>query len=596
MRNNFRFFLLITFLLILYTPAQAKSIDTAITDPSEIGVGARPLGMGMAFAGVANDGSAIYINPAGLASFKNWKITSMSGTLLQDVQYFVLGGAYPFTFGTLGLGYINVGVPRIPITVLNSYGTPEFTGKYTDYTSGLFFISYGSKMDRFVSWNFAKDIDLGLSGKIFFEGFSGGGASLEGASGMGFDMDLGARYRPNKWASIGMNLMNVLPSGLGGKLTWPATDLRDEPLEESISMTIKTGGALKVLGEEGLFKGDGHDLVIALDLDMYPTTPKPSVWHLGCEWWATNALALRLGFDQQPSAFSTGPGVESNLTGGVGIKYRGFTFDYAYHQYGDVSENATHFFSLGYVGEDEPKKEKVAEVIKPVTPAMPEPVVVVKPKPKLRMFIDVPDGYWAQEAIEYLATIGVIEGYPDQTFRPEQSLTRAEFSAVLARARGIEPQEIIYAPYPDLPATHWSAKYVKVATDMDLVSGYPDGNFQPFKPVTRAEGILIVDRFASMKEDWATKTSPYPDLPASHWAFPGVIAATEAGILEFLAGKNFEPNRDLTRAEAAEILSKTKWGKDKIRELLSNGVTKEKTVQETATPEHTNSEVGTTER
>jgi len=75
-------------------------------------------------------------------------------------------------------------------------------------------------------------------------------------------------------------------------------------------------------------------------------------------------------------------------------------------------------------------------------------------------------------------------------------------------------------------------------------------------------------RFDGITAPREVKALPFPDVEIKHWAAPVIAAAKEAGLLEYLVGKNFEPNRELTRAEAAEMLSKTKFGKDKIKELL----------------------------
>ena len=87
------------------------------------------------------------------------------------------------------------------------------------------------------------------------------------------------------------------------------------------------------------------------------------------------ALALRAGVDQKPTATTAGPGVESDLTIGVGIKIGGFTFDYAYHTYAGLSDFSTHYFSIGYVGEEKAKVKAEEKVAAPA-PLPPVPTTI----------------------------------------------------------------------------------------------------------------------------------------------------------------------------------------------------------------------------
>ncbi|MCX5726640.1 MAG: hypothetical protein NT030_05635, partial [Candidatus Saganbacteria bacterium] len=345
-----RTFIIVGTILIFASFAYGE-VSGNTTDPSQIGVGARPLSMGKAFVALSGDVSDIFINPSGLTACDGLKLGSMSATLISDFNYVVLGGAYPFDFGTLGAGYINLGTSDIPVTTLGPGGIPVPIGS-TNYNSSVLFLSYASKLDRFLDSDLAKNTSIGGSAKIFMQGFSGGGSSLEGGTGTGIDIDLGAQYELNKWATLGLTLQNCLPASLGGKISW----VKDN-IEEGIPMVIKAGGLIKVFGPSAIYENN-QQLNIAIDTDMSYGTKRPEVWHLGCEWRPAKILALRLGVDQSPSAAS----VDNNLTGGVGIQYKGYTFDYAYHQYGGIEENVTHYFSIGYVGEEEQKKEDFKQV------------------------------------------------------------------------------------------------------------------------------------------------------------------------------------------------------------------------------------------
>src|SRR5512136_1179258 len=97
---------LIILLIAIAANPSFNEVSGSTADPSEIGVGARPLAIGKAFVGMEGDASNIFINPAGLAYISSPKVTSMSGQVIQDVSYTVIGGANPTDYGTFGIGYI----------------------------------------------------------------------------------------------------------------------------------------------------------------------------------------------------------------------------------------------------------------------------------------------------------------------------------------------------------------------------------------------------------------------------------------------------------------------------------------------------------
>ena len=113
-----KIFVILLFLTIC--GACYADVTSQIADPSQIGVGARPLALGKAFAGNDGDASGMMLNPAGLADITTFKAMSMSGQLLSDYDYFVVGGAQPTDMGTFGFNYINVGLASIPITTVTS--------------------------------------------------------------------------------------------------------------------------------------------------------------------------------------------------------------------------------------------------------------------------------------------------------------------------------------------------------------------------------------------------------------------------------------------------------------------------------------------
>ena len=75
--------------------------------------------------GLSDDANRLFINPAGLAGIKSLKLTSMSGQVLEDIDYVVIGGANPTDYGVFGFGYVSVGIPGIPVTTVTGSGTSE---------------------------------------------------------------------------------------------------------------------------------------------------------------------------------------------------------------------------------------------------------------------------------------------------------------------------------------------------------------------------------------------------------------------------------------------------------------------------------------
>ena len=143
-------------------------------------------------------------------------------------------------------------------------------------------------------------------------------------------------------------------------------------------------------------------------------------------------------------------------------------------------------------------------------------------------FSDVDDGSWYATAINCLAGLGIVEGYGDGTFRPDRFITRAEFAAVCSRFDDLSGYGA--NPFNDVQAGSWSYGSILSAYGKGWVNGYPDNSFKPDATITRAEVITIVNRMLGRRFDLAdvpdTLLTLYPDLKVSHWAFADVIEAS----------------------------------------------------------------------
>ncbi|MDR2712586.1 MAG: InlB B-repeat-containing protein, partial [Clostridiales bacterium] len=143
------------------------------------------------------------------------------------------------------------------------------------------------------------------------------------------------------------------------------------------------------------------------------------------------------------------------------------------------------------------------------------------------IFRDVPEGVWYSQAVKYLAEIGIINGYEDGTFKPNQPITRAEFAKIAASFDDISSGAD--NPFSDLSDSHWAYSYIISCFMKGWINGYPSGDFKPDNNITRAEAIKIVNFMLGRGirlEDIPAGVIGYTDLTRSHWAYNEIIEAS----------------------------------------------------------------------
>jgi len=125
-------------------------------------------------------------------------------------------------------------------------------------------------------------------------------------------------------------------------------------------------------------------------------------------------------------------------------------------------------------------------------------------------------------AIDYVTARGLMNGYPDGTFRPGGELSRAEAATVLVRMNGLTGTGS--ATFTDLPQGHWARNYVALAADRNIINGYPDGTFGPGRPLSRAEAVALLVR-ADGRNLNPLQHQRFTDVPEWHWAFNYIMSA-----------------------------------------------------------------------
>ena len=140
-------------------------------------------------------------------------------------------------------------------------------------------------------------------------------------------------------------------------------------------------------------------------------------------------------------------------------------------------------------------------------------------------FMDVSSDSWYNEAISTLVQAGVLGGYGDGTFRPDQPVTRAELAAILVRVQG-GSESAGNTTFTDTDR-HWAEGYISSAVTSGLVFGYDDGTFKPNRSITRAEAVTMMNRLLmrSPMDSSYTGSVSFTDVQPSDWFYGDVMAA-----------------------------------------------------------------------
>ncbi len=167
-------------------------------------------------------------------------------------------------------------------------------------------------------------------------------------------------------------------------------------------------------------------------------------------------------------------------------------------------------------------------------------------------FSDI-EGHWGEEYINRWTDAGVINGYPDGTFRPDQKVTRAEVSKILTVAYKM-PTDVEETYFSDIAKAEWFYSYVQACAARGIVNGYPDGSFKPNGNITRSEAVKMVCLSAglSLEETGYEVFKDAADMPA--WAAGYWNALIKVGVVGGYEDATLRPNDLITRAEMVKIL------------------------------------------
>lgn len=188
----------------------------------------------------------------------------------------------------------------------------------------------------------------------------------------------------------------------------------------------------------------------------------------------------------------------------------------------------------------------------------------------LAAFPDVTNETPYKTAIDWLTVNEIIDGYPDGTYKPNQCVNRAEFLKLLFLTDENEWHMADYS-YSDVDPNEWYAPYVSYYSARGVVDGYPDGTFKPGNCVNRVEAVkmAILEFNDGQIPNYEEGLWSFPDIDRSAWYGQYIVPALFNNLVGRehmtgvnIEGANFYPGEAMTRKEVAELLYRLKTVKD----------------------------------
>jgi hypothetical protein len=180
-------------------------------------------------------------------------------------------------------------------------------------------------------------------------------------------------------------------------------------------------------------------------------------------------------------------------------------------------------------------------------------------------FIDVPYGHRNYVHINALVGLGIINGYSDNTFRPNNTLTRAQAAIMIVRAIGLST-EGVSSNFTDVPPTHAAYKFISAAYQAGIINGYSDGTFRPNAFVTRAQIAIMVQRAFNVQASEIVVS--FTDVPEGYAPKKFIETLASQKIVNGYSDGTFKPLNNVTRAQfSTMIYNAIQYAKKQLSEL-----------------------------
>ena len=484
-------------ILLIFQLAIIQTFLITAIDPSAYTPSARVLGLGRAYVGLADDAAGIYINPAGIAKADNWKVTSMSGKFVEDYDYLSVTGIYPTNYGVIGIGYDTYSIGGAPATTIDATSDPLDPIPIIDPTQQSM-----SNYNSVIFLSFANTLDKTLKTKGIAEKISVGANLKIFSTGLSGDHISNGSANGSELdlgilfqATPFMSLGASALNALPASLGGKLSYVNGH--EENFPALIKIGTALNILGAENAVAVAGNQKITGLlDFDYSPTLKGwPLTYHAGIEWLPIPMLAVRAGMDQIGVGNGAGK-IESivDFTMGVGVMYSNLRFDYAYHQFGAMPGIDNHTFSLSF---DPASKKAVKKSGEPFLLELPEDKTTTysneaQVKGIVLDFEKIKSIAINKESVQLSPKGSFLAAVPLKEGKNKISVSGLDKIQVPVATE--EARLLRYKEFPDVPDYFWARQQISLISMLEIVTGYPDGSFRPDGNITRAEMAALLMR------------------------------------------------------------------------------------------------------
>jgi len=175
--------------------------------------------------------------------------------------------------------------------------------------------------------------------------------------------------------------------------------------------------------------------------------------------------------------------------------------------------------------------------------------VIVQEKAPEATLTDI-SGHWAEKNVKELVALGAVSGYTDGTFKPDNKITRSEFTVILVKAFELEPKSgKVFAD----TAGHWAKDSIAAAASYGIVKGYDENTFGPDDTITREQMAVMIMKAAKL-DPVSVELSFADSQSISDWARESLAAAVHHGIISGYPDNTVRPQSNATRAEAVTVI------------------------------------------